>query len=58
MKDIPPHTHTLHVNQYVNQYIYEVYDTRAVLLNIDSFWLLCANISTTIDAPFAGYQFI
>ena len=34
------------MNQYVNQDIYEIYDTRAVLLNIDSFWL-CANISTT-----------
>ena len=27
--------------------MYEIYDTRAVLLNIDSYWL-CANISITL----------
>ena len=30
-----------------NQHIYEIYDTRAVLLNIDSYWLF-ANISVTL----------
>ena len=30
-----------------NRHIYEIYDARAVLLNIDSYWI-CANISITL----------
>ena len=38
-----------------NRHIYEIHDTRAVLLNIDSYWL-CANISIT-HAPLSQVFF-